>query len=119
MNAIRKEALAKLFDFDNEFEQMKKELGQYDWDCDEELITITPLMVKTILMKVISDKIPFDRLEDWANFIECRDDIGFDGDSSTLIKEIITSLANPYLYGEISVEKIERWLEQLDDTIHV
>ncbi len=98
---------------------MRKEFGQFDWDCDEELVTLTSSMLKTILMKVVSDEISFDHLEDWANFIECRDDIAFDSDFPTLMKEIITSLANPYLYGEISVEKIERWLEQLDDTIHV
>jgi hypothetical protein len=51
-------------------------------------------------------KISSQELEDWANLIESRDDIGFD---SKKLQDIIFKLANPILYGKIdNIQKFNK-----------
>lgn len=62
-----------------------------------------------MLNKYISDSISDHDLEEWANFVECRDDIDY-----SKVEGYIYALANPELMGEITQCKIVKMLQVLN-----
>ena len=75
-----------------------------------ELVTITKNTIANILNRVIDKEISYDLLEEWANLIECREDIGYEDE---ILQEIIFELANPCLYGEIDERRICMILDEI------
>ncbi|CAN5477952.1 hypothetical protein BH10ACI2_BH10ACI2_16600 [soil metagenome] len=55
-------------------------------------------------------RIDLNELEDWANAIECRDDLDFENDG---LKELVHAMANPLLLGVLSLEKVRDYRESL------
>jgi hypothetical protein len=51
-------------------------------------------------------------VEDWANALECRDDVGF---STSQAHELLHELANPLLTQPLSGERADFWLSQLQN----
>ena len=70
--------------------------------------------IEIILRKYKSGEVSEQQLEEWANFIECRDDIGFEESREETLREIIYWLANPELGYEVNsnlISEIEKGLE--------
>ena len=82
---------------------IKSDLAKIGFNSESELVTITKNTIVNILNRVIDKEISYELLEEWANLIECREDIGYEDE---ILQEIIFELANPYLYGEIDERKI-------------
>ena len=72
---------------------------------DSDLIEISDSILVGVLQKFISGCISADDLEEWANFVECRDDINCDRNEG-----YIFALENPELMGEITMENISQML---------
>jgi hypothetical protein len=87
----RKNILLSLINYSKKLEEIKKELLGLPWDSDEELVFISCLTLFNVLNKGISEA----ELEEWANLIEGREDIGFIDNT----QEIIFEIANPTLYN--------------------
>lgn len=68
-------------------------------------IEISDSILTGVLQKFICGCISADDLEEWAVFVECRDDINIDKNEG-----YVYALANPELMGEISTEKISKML---------
>lgn len=88
-------------------------LGALPWDSDEELVTLTPEHVIRMLERLLSGELTSGDLEQWANAIEGRDDIGLDADASDALKEVIFELANPSLQGATTAESARAWVGRL------
>ena len=56
----------------------------------------------------------YAELEEWADAIECRDDIDFNTND---LMEIVFILANPSLHQPINDEKIIEWISILNKNI--
>lgn len=80
-------------------------LGGYD---NSGVIEISDTILIGVLQKFISGCISADDLEEWANFVECRDDIDCGKNEG-----YIYALSNPELMGEISTENINKMLTLL------
>lgn len=106
----RKEILIDLARNKIETSSLTEELSHYTWDSDKPLYTINSedicRVLETYSQNIIEDKI----LETWANAIECREDLGFESEE---LQEIINEIANPVLFGSISIEKIETYKAKL------
>jgi hypothetical protein len=93
----RKEILIDLVQNPHENSILAKELSVYPWDCDETLYIITSEDIRSVLdqfaLNIIDEKV----LEDWANAVECREDLGYENDE---LDEIIFELANPDISGD-------------------
>ena len=50
-------------------------------------------------------------IEKWANIIECREDLDFENEE---LKEIIETIANPILYGELDVDMAKTILKRIN-----
>ena len=102
----RKEILNNLINYGEPIEDLKKYLEGISWDCDTELVLLKSKHLKQMFSLFITEKIKENILEDWANLIEGREDIGFENDN---IKNIIFELANPVLYGDITLDKVKNY----------
>ncbi len=99
----RKQILVDLFNLKGNLNELQYELSKYPWDSETPLILVKKINFVNSLLKFLNNDLLFLEVEFWANIIECRDDIEFESED---IKEYIFELANPYLYGEITKEKL-------------
>ncbi|SIS60877.1 hypothetical protein SAMN05421760_102437 [Neptunomonas antarctica] len=104
----RVEALVQIITFGECREPAFSALCQFGFDSDVELVEISDSILADVLQLFIAGFISADELEEWANFIECRDDINFARNEG-----YIYALSNPELMGEINTEKIIKMLEVL------
>ena len=102
--------LLNLINFTKDISAIKRDLAKIGFDSESELVTITQNTIANILNRVIDKEISYNLLEEWANLIECREDIGYEDE---ILQEIIFELANPCLYGEIDERKICMILDRI------
>ena len=104
--------LLDLVHFKNNIDTLKNMLSQIGFDSETELVSMSRDDIAEILQRSLDKKISFLELEEWANLIECREDIGFDDEKT---QEMIFKLANPYLYGKLDEKQVLSYLNELDE----
>ncbi|PIT05709.1 hypothetical protein TSA1_36995 [Bradyrhizobium nitroreducens] len=97
----RESVLSSLIQFDVPVAQLKAELGTLTWDCAP-VVTLLRSHIAAVLDRYSRGEIDAPTVEDWANLVECREDIGFEAGFEELIDAAIFDLANPILNGELS-----------------
>ena len=102
--------LLNLINFAKDMSAIKSDLAKIGFNSESELVRITKNTIANILNSVIDKEISYDLLEEWANLIECREDIGYEDE---ILQEIIFELANPCLYGEVDERKICMILDEI------
>jgi len=105
----RVEALKQIVTFGPNKEQAFSELAKFGYDSETELFEVTKAIFTEVLNMYISEQITSEELEEWANFVECRDDLNYE-----IIEGYIYSLANPYLAGNITKVKINNMVKVLN-----
>ena len=65
----------------------------------EVLIYAGPGHLLSVLRRFETGEIGAAEVEEWANAIEIRDDIGFEAESDDVVRDVIHVLANPELAG--------------------
>jgi|SRR5690606_18642512 len=108
----REEILYDLIYLRKDLSELEEELFHYSWDIEKPILMITKESFSNILKRSIDDKLNFEELVNWANAIECRDDIEFEND---VIQENIFDLASPEINGDITKNKLEKILNSLEN----
>jgi len=106
----RKDILTDLICFNGNLTELQSELSQYSWDVEEPTLIISKADFSTVIKKCVDEKIIFDELENWANAIECRDDLDFEVEE---MQEIIFELASPEINGEITKQRLQEIINEL------
>jgi hypothetical protein len=88
-------------------------LSSFGWDSDEELVVLTRSDANAILKRHLRGELSADALVEWANQIECREDIGFEAGAQKVLADLIFELANPDLHAEPTSAAAERWLANI------
>jgi hypothetical protein len=70
-------------------------LAVFGWDSDEELIALEPAHALSVLSRFLASELSATEVEDWANAIECREDIGLTQEAP--ITDALFELANPLI----------------------
>lgn len=96
-----------------------KELESFGWDSEEELVILKKMDILNILSKYLNNGLEEAEIENWANHIESRDDIGFEENSKILIKNILFELANPLLTVKLSKERAKILIEKLTSNYRI
>ena len=109
----RKKLVTHLVEFDWPVSKTMMQLREYGWDCDEELVILTPEHVEGVLNRFLSKEINDAQVREWANAIEGRDDIGLLKDHSIVLDEMIFWLANPYINYPITEDLAKRVIGNL------
>ena len=100
----RKDILNDLINLKSNLTELQEELSQYTWDIEIPVLIINKKDFTNVLQKCIDGKLTFLEIENWANAIECRDDLGFEDNN---MQEIIFDLANPDINGEITKDRLK------------
>ncbi|MBE9835997.1 hypothetical protein G6W46_07060 [Campylobacter concisus] len=102
--------LLDLVYFKNNIDTLKNMLSQIGFDSETELASMSRDDIAEILQRSLDKKISFLEIEEWANLIECREDIDFEDEKT---QEMIFKLANPYLYGKLDEKQVLSYLNEL------
>lgn len=86
-------------------------LVDYGWDSDEPLAELKPSHIRHALHRYLSGELSARDVGEWANAIECREDIGYE--PSSLEGDTIFELANPKLTSRLSPARAKELLQLL------
>lgn len=106
----RAEILKDLALLKGNIESLENELSLYGWDSELPLYSISNEDFIFVLKRSINDEIGFDTLINWANSLECRDDLEFKNEA---IRELIFELANPEINGDITKRRLQEIVNEL------
>ena len=95
MTDTRASHLAELLHFSRPIAEVAKDLAVFGWDSDEDLVTLEPEHALSVLRRFLASELSITEVEDWANAIECREDIGLDQEG--LMAAVVFELANPLI----------------------
>ncbi|MFC2352013.1 hypothetical protein [uncultured Campylobacter sp.] len=70
--------LLNLINFAKDMSAIKRDLAKIGFNSESELVTITKNTIANIINRIIDKEISYDLLEEWANLIECHEDIGYE-----------------------------------------
>lgn len=107
----RVESLSQIINFGEHREQAYSCLVSGSRESVYEQIGVTKQQLIEVLNKYIAGDINTDDLEEWAMFVECRDDI-----DHSAIEDYIYALSNPSLMGEIDQAKAVLMAQLLTDS---
>ena len=109
----RQEYLNALVNFDQPLSTILPILKTFPWDSSEAIITLKKEHLIDILDRYLHNALSATDLENWADAIECREDIAYKTDEEDIINDIIFDLANPTLNDSLSPKIIEQYISQL------
>lgn len=93
----RKKTLEDLLKYRRDPKKLRNILADFTWDSDEELVQLERQHVVAVLKRYLRGEISSKEVEDWANLIECREDIGYED-----IADVVHVLANPAITDELT-----------------
>jgi hypothetical protein len=97
----RQEFLSALVLFNAPISDLRTALALLNWD-DDPVVILTRRNIAIVLDRFKNSEIDADTVEEWANLIECREDIRYESGHENTIAEAIQRLANPVLYGPLA-----------------
>ncbi|MBI4847636.1 MAG: hypothetical protein HY808_03545 [Nitrospirae bacterium] len=105
--------LKQLLELKKPIDEIKTELSHYGWDREEELVQFTSTHAISVLERFKKGELSLIDVEEWANAVESRDDIGFEDSKEDLLKQLIFELANPDITNQITIESAIDWIRKL------
>lgn len=109
----RSELINKLLNMTSSVSGITEELNKFGWDSDEELGNLKRQHLLNVLEKYQKEKIDEAEVEEWANAIEGREDIGRETSYEDLINQVLYELANPYITEPLSKERAKILIARL------
>lgn len=109
----RVESLQSLLKLDQPLSQILPFLNAFGWDSDREFVDLKRQHIITMLRRYLSGELSESCVEDWANAMEGREDVGYENGFEDLLSEVIYKLANPLLTHSLSKDFAKNQLEQL------
>jgi hypothetical protein len=85
------------------------ELSRFDFDSDEELVTLTPAHVARVLEGYLSGEFTERDVEVWAEALAGRDDVGMLKGFEEPLKQALFELSTPEINEPIDHELARRW----------
>ena len=87
---------------------IQAQLAEYPWGCSEPPLALTKEHLGSVLERFLSGALTAEQVEAWANAVEMREDVEYDGNS--LQARLLHSLANPALDGALSLASAKEML---------
>jgi len=109
----RREVLQSLLQLDRPLSEIKSRLASHRWDSETEIERLARSHCEAILNRFLNRELSEENVEEWANLVEGREDIGFEEGHEDTLRGLLHELANPLLEGFLTREKILWWLSEL------
>ena len=103
----RRETLDGLIRGDLPVAEARSRLARFPWDSDIELVTLTRRDLVRILDRYLSGEVDEGDVEQWAEAIEGRDDVGYETSVADWLRKIVFDLANPDLTAPLRPARAE------------
>jgi hypothetical protein len=104
----RASALRSLIAYEQPLDPILVALRSHGWDASEPLAILTSADVISILERYLSGDLTAQQVADWADLVECREDIELPQMGTASISDAVFHLANPNLRGELTPQVAER-----------
>lgn len=111
--ASHEETLRKLVLLTEPVRRLRHRVEAFKWENDDALITLTRDHLRSAINKYLDGEITAADLEEWADLIECRDEIDFETSHAEEIAGAVENLANPSLFGNLNAERCRNLLDDL------
>ena|SRR5437764_9452827 len=105
----RKMALQNILELRNPVADAVRELSRFDFDSDEELVTLTPAHVVRVLGEYLAGELTERDVEAWAEALAGRDDVGMLEGFEQSLKQTLFELSTPEINEPIDRELARRW----------
>lgn len=79
-------------------------LRRFPWDSDAALVTLTGRDLLRILDGYLCGELSEVDVEEWAEAIEGRDDVGYEPELADTLRQVVFCLANPLLTTPLGPE---------------
>jgi len=112
---IRSKLIKEIAQYGPSYNQAKIDIQKYPLDSDQDLYLLTREDVIDIFERYVDGKLTSDQIVDWANFLEGREDCGYEPSAENLLNEIIFLLANPDINYPVNAELINRLKSNLKE----
>ena len=109
----RFDVLRDLVTFNGSVDTLSSNLSKFDWDYEGQAFVVTVSQVRNVLERFLAGEYSAGEMEEWANLIECREDLEFEEQHHDEIENAIYCLANPVLQREITVDSCKELLTTL------
>lgn len=106
--------LARLVKCEQPLDGLVAELSEFGWDSEDELVLLTLVDAKKAISRYRNGEIEANELESWAEAIEGRDDVGLELRHETLLRRLIFELANPEVVREVSPDRADSWIAEIE-----
>jgi len=110
----RETLVSELIGYSRKPAEIVASLATYKWDCPTPLAWVAPKDIASILSRYVNSELSARDVEDWANAVEGRDDIGYD--PSAVAGVTLHELANPALVRQLNVQRATELIGQLLDS---
>jgi len=104
MRRDRAELLRALIAYELPIGPVLADLRSFGWDAPNPLVVLTREDMVRILDRYLTGELGAAEVTDWADLIECREDIGFPGGDKDVLSDALFRLANPNLRGDVTPE---------------
>lgn len=118
MSRSRGEVLRALIDYRLPIEPVLRELEAYGWDSAQDVAILEGEDILKLLRRYLSGELTGEQVVDWADFLECREDIGFLEGQKQVCSHAIFLLANPNINGNVTPELAKKIQHDLGGTEH-
>ena len=109
----RRDILIELLSFSKPLKELKSMLSSIAWDSQESLVVVTRSHLINVLLRFLKNELNKNEVEDWANLIECREDLDYELDYTDLLAQAIYQLANPTLEGDLNIDNCKEMIKLL------
>jgi hypothetical protein len=111
----KKEILARVVSFAGPIKELRKEASLLEFDSEEAIAFVAASDIISVLKRFLRNELAIDDVEEWANLLEMRDDIGIDNFKRDSVRQAIHVLANPVLEGFLTTDMARSLISALED----
>jgi hypothetical protein len=104
--------LHSLLEYELPIEPTLAELAAFGWDAEEPSAYLSPKHIEKVLRRYLIGELTAEQVTDWADLVECREDIGAE-ENETWLNDFIFRLANPNLSEAITPGVAREILKEL------
>ena len=104
MPRSRTELLRRLAEYTLPIEPVLAELREYGWDAEAPFFTITRQHLRSVLSRYLDGELTSEQVTDWADLVECREDLGYEQGFEDALQRAVFELANPNLAQPVTSE---------------
>lgn len=109
----REHVLTDLVELCGPLPELAARLSTFPWDCEQELVLLQPAHIASVMHRYIAGELSASKVGEWADLIECRDDVGF---GSGTLKETVYRLANQTIEGALTHDLARIIADDYDET---